>query len=195
MSVPPAIRAVQDGVIATFPAEEIASGFGILTLYAFVGDDASGQIFGLTEDTSQCFPAESTPGSDATTTYTFTSPAFNLPRFVKGSAFANVALSGNGTSGSATFQLQHWTGSAATNLTAESNSSAGVGAAVDEKVSFQLPITTEKMVKKGEFIRAIIKVTIGSGGFAFGHSPGNQTTAINLLGTRTTIGVPFRSGS
>ena len=194
MAVPPTIPPVQELAIASFSAQELASGTGVVNFFAFKGRNPSGVVNGLTEFTLRSHPLETEVASDSTTVLTFTSPVFNLPRFVKGTGYVNVPLFQ--VSGTAKFsaKLQHWDGSTPTDLTGTATSVSLTGAPEIGNPLVELPITTEKMIKKGEMIRAIITIISTDNLTAYGHSPDNSTATRNTQGTRITVGVPFRSG-
>ena len=192
MVVPPTIPPVQELAIASFSAQELASGTGIVLFYAFRGDNPSGDVDGLTEFTFSSEPIE-TQVNDTTVEFTFTSPVFNLPRYVKGTAYVNVPLWQASGSARFTAKLQHWDGSTPTDLTGTATSNSLSGTPKVGTPLVELPITTEKMVKKGEMIRAIITIITTADGY-FGHSPDNKTGTRNTQGTKLTVGVPFRSG-
>lgn len=179
--------------IASYSAEELASGIGIVNFYAFVGTNPSGAFNGLTEFTLSSYPIE-TNVTDTTTAFTFTSAEFNLPRYVKGTAEVSVPL--YQAAGGVYFQakIQHWDGTTATDLTGTATSTSPTADPETGTPLVQLPITTEKMVKKGEMIRLIITI-VAFGSCYFGHCPSNEASGTYVTqGTRLSVGVPFRRG-
>lgn len=192
MVVSPIIPPVQELAVSSYTAEEIASGIGTVTFYAFRGDNPSGNLDGLTEYQDPCYPNQ-TQVNDTTLALTFVTAAFNLPRFVKGTAYVSVPLQQESGGSYFTAKIQHWDGSTATDLsgTATSNSLSGNGVTGTPQV--EIPITTEKMVKKGQYIRAAISIITSANGY-FGHSPDNAAGAQVTQGTKLTVQVPFRRG-
>lgn len=192
VQIPPTYPPIQDPAIASFPAAELASGIGIVEFYGIMGNDPSGAIIGLIENTVGCEPSETSVVS-TTIAYTLETPEFNLPRFVKGTAFVAANIAKTGGDASYTAKLQHWDGSTATDLTGTASSdviTVGTGTPY-----VQLPITTEKMVKKGETLRLIFTFTASGGSAKWGHCPDNRAGDANTQGTRLTVGIPFRSGA
>lgn len=182
---------VQEAAIASFSAEELASGIGVVNFYAVKGTDPDGNINALTEFTVSSFPVE-TQVDTTTTIFTFTSSVFNLPRYVKGTAYATVNLYQESGSTTATVKIQHWDGTTPTDLTGSATATLS-GTPGRATFYVEIPITTEKMVKKGEMLRAVVTV-ISSANAYVGHSPDDAAGALNTQGTRLTVGVPFRRG-
>lgn len=198
--IPQTIPAVPELAIASFPATEIASGTGTQLYYPLMGKDDSGDTFNLSESsTFGSWTIETRFQAIETQTLTFDSAVFNLPRYVKGTGIfkVNMKSANAGDSVKVSAQLQRWDGSNATNLTAEITSA--LITVIEERVVYlTLPITTEKMIRKGDQVRLVVKLTKGdSGGTAtWGHSPTNQTSPSGTItNTQMIIGVPFRSGS
>ncbi len=193
--VPQTIPPIQEQAIASFPAGDLITGIGTEVFYATYGIDSGGAVLALNPTPYNSWQIESTGAQ----TLTFQSQNFNLPRYVKGTAFFNVMLDrisngGGGTNANCTVQLQRWNGSSATNLTAQHTSGTLSNSAGESKnVYLEMPITTELMVQQGESLRLVFTF-VGNLGH-FGHSPTNQTSPSGRLSnTIMLIGVPFRSG-
>ena len=184
--------------VATFDSEDLASGTGVVNYFPLVGKNAAGFTFSLSESELDSWLPQTTRSATGTTTLTFDSGVFNLPRFVKGtaifSAYIEAAAAANAVN--CTAQLWHWDGTTATAMTAKATSGNCEANDVTYPVYLELPVTTEKMIKKGEQVRLIVELTkTGVNDSWIGHSPtGQAVTAGGLSSTKMVMGVPFRIG-
>ena len=203
VSIPPTIPPVPDPAIASFPAADLASGTGLQIYYAVSGQTSAGQTYGLTEDTEfgswNVTTLYGQPSSDPSFTLTFDSIPFNLPRYVKGIAKFKARIYQVGCDGvDVSAVLQHWDGSNVTPLTAIIKSGDLSGNGNQKNVYLELPITTQKMIKKGDQIRLVLvgSKNGASGSAAIGHDPSNGSDPSGWLSnTQMVIGIPFRVGA
>lgn len=177
-------------IISSVDWENVAAGTGIQNYYPIAELNSGGTEYHLIETPYNSAVIELSTG--APTTYTFQSLDFNLPRFVKGTAY----FSGNFYDGAAsqdkiTAKLQKWDGSSATDLTATHTSANGV-TSKNNIVFFSMPITTEANIAVGESLRLVVVYTKTDGNSKLGISPTNQTSPTgNLTPTQMIIGVPY----
>lgn len=186
--------------VATFDSEDLASGTGIQNYYPTVGETSAAYFYFLSEssDLDSWLPQTHTTAA-GTVTLTFDSAVFNLPRFVKGTAVFSAYMVSDTIARaiSCTAQLWHWDGTTAVALTAKAISADAEVDNITNSVFLKLPVTVEKMVKKGEQLRLIVEFinVNGAANSYIGHSPTNQTKTVgNLANTKMVIGVPFRIG-
>jgi len=176
--------------IASYSYNDIAEGTGIVNFYPIVGKTSAGTTYDLISETLDGWLIE-TPANESAT-YTFQTKDFNLPRYVKGTAYFSAHFySASGTT-NVSIKIQKWDGATATDLTGTILSANGSNLK-NHAVFLKVPITTETIIKKGESIRAIVVWTQSSGDTYLGWSPTNQTSPTgNLTNTQMIIGIPFR---
>ena len=196
MAVPPTIPPVPEAAIATFPAADLASGTGTQLYYGLVGKESGGLTYNLVEFSSEGSWLIETGRGAGTDTLTFDSAVFNLPRYVKGTAFFAGAIRQDAGGTSCSAQLYHWDGSTATALSAEITSGALAGSPNEHAVYLKLPITTEKMIKKGDQVRIVVKLIVPANNGTLYHSPtGQASPTSSSTDTQMVVGVPFRIGA
>ncbi len=189
--------------IASFDFVNLAEGTGTVIYFGITSNDTGSLSYHLVSNSAVwSSTVETTRGTEGTTTVDFDSAKFNLPRFVKGTAFFSGAIGSTSNPGSRSHlqvQLKKWDGSSETNLTAEVTG-IETQASGGRQEFYVMPITTENLIKKGEQLRLTVKL-VQDGGSAFNHSfahdPANTDGAIIVPSTQKTTTimrmlVPFR---
>ena len=185
--------------IASFSFTDIESGLGFVDFFAAVTDLTAGAEFILTDDSTTYSGKISTNrSSSGTTSFTFDSSAFNLPRTVKGTAIFSCGIGGVNTASiiAVTAKLQKYDGTSATDISGVITSAAfsATSAIPDKMMLLQLPLT-QTLIKKGENLRLLVTFETNSAISAdIGHDPrGRSEGGIGTFAVSTmTIKIPFK---
>ena len=168
-------------ILRNFDFLDLANGTGIVNMYGIASTTDGGVEYSLvTNKESWSIPAGTTRSSVGTTTIDFDLTAFNLTRTPKGTATfsAGIGVANDASTVTLKVQLKHWDGSDETNISSEITSQTFThpgGAVGSEMVFLKLPITNEKVFKKGQILRLTVKiVNVGGGDIDVGHDPQNQ---------------------
>lgn len=198
MVLPTAIPTPPPSAVASYNYIDIAEGTGTVIFYGTATEASTGIDYHLLANKIDGWPREKSVNSTSTTTLDFDLAPFNLPQYVKGTAYFSAGIGAHGQDGTTTkiqVQLKHWDGSTPTNLTAEIESqtvTVAGGAGAYEVACLKLPITTEKHFKKGEILRLTVKLIVSITGAStgiVGHDPMNTSTDyISMM----QVHVPFR---
>lgn len=171
--------------ITTFDFTDIASGVGLETFFLIKGTDSVGTKNILTPlpltSTIVVTPDDGNINIDnETITINFETSVFNLPRTVKGNAYANFKFTDTAGGAGDFFSVQFvkvLTDLSTVNISSEIIS----GAIITMTESFRLieiPLT-QTGIKKGEKIRAIVKLTEGGSGIlTFFHTGADSKVLI-----------------
>ena len=204
MGVPQVYRKSDERAIASFDFVDIATGLGTV-IFLGISSETSGAVdYHLITTSVHSATTSTNRTTIGTTTIDFDTANFNLPRTAKGTAYFSAGV---GTSVATTegiqlkVQLFHVdSGASETNITSEITTPVFFNAsAIDSKMEFlELPIT-EKLIKKGEFLRLRVKM-IGDANIdiEMGHDPKNRDgkQAKIIPGTKNstvlTFLMPFR---
>ncbi len=184
-------------LIETFDFTDIATGLGFETYFGTAQEDSVDNIYLLLPfavnsgggDSNNSFNAFTKRTSVGTTTLTFNTSVFNLPRTVKGNAYVSFGLNGNSSlTGRATATLSIVdSGGTPTNISS-TFTTRNMGNSADESQLLELPLT-QTTIKKGEKLRLVFELVFasGSGTLKVHHN--------NLSSTNTEIFkllIPFR---
>ena len=189
-------------VIASYDFDSLASGLNYRYFYFLVTGDASAQYSLQDNANTYSTTKETIRFGIGTTTLTFDSPAFHIPRTIKGTAYLSFGVYHSLGALANTYQAQlwKWDGASATAITSQLTKTVGIG--VFETVySFEMPCT-ETLIAEGEQLRIIIIMTIPAGGagtrMVFGHDPKNldgewiSPSAVDTI-TSSRINIPFKT--
>ena len=187
VQIPQTYPLVQEQAIATFDFVDIANGLGFETFWLVAGRDSVSTKFILTNLnlTSEDISIDTSTATEAT--FTFNTSVFNLPRTVKGTALPEIilqALVGGGVSHSFSVKLQvvH-VGGSTTDISAEITSATiALPTATNRTFLIEVPLT-ETRIKRGEKIRALVKITEDDG----------TTISLRINGSESNINIPFRN--
>mgnify|MGYP003132407151 CR=1 FL=1 len=185
--------------IASYDFQDIESGLGFKDFFAAITDLTGGAEEILTDDiTTYSGKISTNRAATGTTSFTFDSSVFNLPRTVKGTAIFTCGIAGVNTASivAVTARLQKWDGSTATSISSviTSSSFSATGAIPDKMVLLQLPLT-QTIIKKGENLRLLVTFETNSNISAdIGHDPrGRSEGSIGTNAVSTMkISIPFR---
>lgn len=189
--------------IASFDFVDVAEGVGTVIYFGITSEDQSAVDYHLIPNSnaySATIVTTHTSGA-GTTEVDFDTGTFNFPRTVKGTCYVSLGFGNLDTNTTRIdAQLIHVTsGATETTLTSkiQSQSFTSAGGAQAEMAFFELPITTEKRVKKGEHLRLTVGIVAsGTGTHYLGHDPKNRDndpiTAANGAATVLTVQIPFR---
>jgi len=175
MALPPRIPPVQEQAIATYSFTDLVSGLGYETFFIIQATDSGATrsiltpvsmttVFGVSTDDGE------TTVNGATAETNFDTSVFNLPRTVKGNAYANFKFTnfgGAANSFSVKFQVVH-SDLSTDDISSEITSGNLGGITTDFRV-IEIPLTQTR-IKRGEKIRAIVKVIASSGVLTHFHS-------------------------
>ena len=162
--------------IASFSFTDIESGLGFVDFYTAVTNLLAGAEEIITDDATTYSGKISTNRTGAgTTSFTFDSSVFNLPRTVKGIAIFTCGVGGANTAAltAVTAKLQKWDGTSATDLSSVITSATftATSAIPDKMLLLQLPLTQTR-IKKGESLRLLVTFVMANGiSMDIGHDP------------------------
>ena len=166
-------------IVASFPSEQIASGISQVTMFGIASADDSGITYQLILN-SDMFSARTGTDSTGTTEINFDSAQFALPRTAKGTATFSCAIGGGaGDTATVTVQIIHVdSASSETTISAAivSETVTLIGSSTGSVIFLDIPITTEKLFRKGDKLRLEVIFTRVSGAATetIGHDPKNQ---------------------
>ena len=188
----------QAPIAAVIDFKDIESGLNLFSFYAASSDPSTGAEFLLSDNIVYSSVIEIIRTGAGTTTTTWDSSLFNIPKTVKGTAIFSCSIATNNVDGGASVaaQLQKWDGSTATDITSEITSVEYViNAGTDRMILLELPCT-ETHIAEGEQLRLITKFKGGGGGgTAMGTDPkGRAGSIVNGTNVTTTmeVQVPFK---
>jgi hypothetical protein len=181
-------------ILANYDWGDVSEGFGYVDYYPYF-TSLDPATYSMANNKVYSHTIGTTRSSGGTTTLTFTSSSFNLPRSIKGKAIfqCGVGAAAPGTTITVTAKLQKWDGTTATDITSEVSS---VALAVTSENMMLLELTTtETVVAVGESLRLIVKFTTpGVVAGYLGHDPMGRT--FGTIGTTGTtemrISIPFK---
>ena len=166
-------------IVASFPSEQIASGISQVTFFGIASADDSGITYQLILN-SDIFSARTGTDSTGTTEINFDSAEFSLPRTAKGTGFFSCGVGGGaGDTVTVAVRIIHVAvGGAETGISASivSETISLIGSSTGSIVFLDIPITTEKLFRKGDKLRLEVIFTRVSGASTetIGHDPKNQ---------------------
>lgn len=170
--------------IASYAFTDIASGSGFEKFWLAAGEDTGAIRYLLTtlNLTSEVGRTQSSTSSTLATS--FDTSTFNLPRTVKGIAYANIDLHVNsGSSGhnySIKLQVVHADDST-TDISSTITSADTALVSATRTFLLEIPLT-QTGIKKGEKIRAIVTINEGASDIMWLHHSGSDSS----------IQIPFR---
>ena len=194
--VPIQFRKRRERAISSYTWNELQGGTGIQVFYGIASEDSGGIDYHLTTTktliSSSVSTARTQPGQ---TTLDFDLGQFNLPQFVRGTAYFHGTITvTSADTGRLLVQLKKWNGSSATNITAEITGQT-VGAGNTEIVYLELPVTTETHFKKGDILRLTVKIELDATTppytITFYHDPADTTPPGGLTAVMQ-VQVPFK---
>ena len=196
--IPPTFPTPTETAIASYDFTDIESGLGFVDFFAAKTDLAAGAEEILTDDATVYSGDISTNRTTAgTTSFTFDSSVFNLPKTVKGTAIFSCGIGGVNTANitAVTAKLQKYDGTSATDLSSVITSSGFTASGTDDKMMLlQLPLT-ETRIKKGEQLRLLVTFVLNNNISAdIGHDPrGRSDGSIGTNAVTTmVIKIPFK---
>lgn len=174
-----------EGSIASYSWTDIASGLGYYTFYGIKLADGS---YGLIDQVISADESATTIDNNgvANTTITYDTSTFNLPKYVKGTAYVNIPIcmstNNSGREIWADITIYHYDGSTETSIGSATTSSTyklkSTSSGDFEKMQSLAIDLTETQFKKGDLLR--IKVAYQMAGASatgqFGHDPEGKTT-------------------
>jgi len=162
----------QSEAIASFDAQELASGLGIVHFYCFSTTTGS-TVYNI--GTSADIRSSDITIAATNTTYTFNSSSFNLPRVAKGTAFVNLTRYSDGTN-SITYAITLQRVDVDGNVTDIASAVNGVVATADmTTLAYRFPLT-QTLFKVGDNLRLKLVVTgKAANTIHFGLDPSNRT--------------------
>ena len=181
MTLPSKFRKNRGQAIASFDFIELETGLGVTEFFGIASQITGPSVNHHLITSKAVFsqPSSTSTVINAELTINFDSANFNLPRTPKGTAYFSAGIGFGTDSISLKVQLKHVdSGASETNLTSEFQSFDVSSGTTDSDIVFlELPITTEKIIKKGEFLRLTVKlVPNGTVLIEVGHDPKNQNS-------------------
>lgn len=181
--------------IASYNYVDLVTGLGYQDFYPTLDAAASATDFPLNTSAMDSFGANNTVYLNATTSMTFTSSGFNLPRTVKGTAYFSCGFhvsSGTPTT-NVTITVQKWDGTTATNLSsAITSANAPTGTARNSRGFIEIPLT-QTTIKAGEKLRVVVAFSTSTNTGYIGLSPTGQTADLSAdFDTTWVLRVPFK---
>ncbi len=168
-------------LITTFDFVDIANGLGYEVFWLIASKDSTSLKLGLT---NLNLVSDRDGPSSSTGTLSFDTSVFNLPRTVKGTLLANILLSSSATVNNNTYsikiQVVHSDDSTTDISSTISNDEADLFSSTVQTFLMEIPLT-QRTIKKGEKIRAIITTTPASGTMHLEHN-----------GSESRLNIPFR---
>lgn len=159
MAIPRIYRKAQE-VQANFDFTDLASGNAFTSFYGTQTKSSAATSHALLTQQTFSNVKESVRNTAGTTTLTFESAPFNLPRTVKGTAYFNLGVYSNNAANWLWVQISKYDGATQTNISA---SHAYETAAETKKILMQIPCTETK-VNPGEKLRFVISQIVPGGG-------------------------------
>ncbi len=208
MTLQKTFRKQGESAIASYSFSELVSGLGFIKFYLAATEGDSGASYILTEQQIYSFwgdtrYVETALTTNSTSTNTFLSSVFNLPRVVNGVAILTIGFdydtSSPGSAGSITATLSKFDGTTTTPLATAVSQTISM-AARNGTWTFRLPLT-QTIIKKGEQLKLVIFVDHNGGTdrfTAYGHDPQNRdgakitpSTNANSI-TSSNLLIPFK---
>ena len=194
-----------EGGIASYDWTDIAEGTGLVTFYGCSDAISGATTYSLINNSSiysDSAALELVRDTEGSTTISFDTPKFNLPRIVKGTAYFSAAFRIDTTPGQTYLRLQlnKLNGSVATPISSFIKSSQKYFSVADNGMYFvKMPISGANVIKAGEQIRLTLELTRGGAGIAaVAFDPANRDAAYITpstqpkLTSRMRVFIPFR---
>ena len=194
--------------IISYDYQDISDGANMQIFYACAAVNSAGTTYFLTTETIEGGNVSAISTSTQNHDYDF---EFQIPRTIKGTAFLSASIGANATAPTdrimtVTATLYHWDGTTETSLSATQTSAAFTitqATQASRRITFKIPITTEKHFKEGDSLRLtmITATTQGSGQYGYGHNPSggldDNEAAVNQIiestdSTKLMVHVPFK---
>jgi len=197
VDLPPQPFTTQSPLNTVVDFEDIQTGQGFVSFYPMTSNLAAGAEFILNDNIQYSGTIETNRVAGGTTTMTFDSSGFTIPRTVAGNnAYFSAGVgTANGATITVSAQLQKWDGSSATNISSEiTTSGTAVAANEDAMLFLRLPLT-ETNVQEGEQLRIIVKLTNNVQDAAIGHDPkGRDGLKVKSASVSTVmqLDIPFK---
>ena len=202
------IPVLASSLIPTYDFVDVEEGIGVTTYYAYTSEDTGGTVYNLTRSQPFSYTISSDTGtlSGTESVFNFTTPAFNLPRVLKGTPLITLTWRVTNSSGSndnhLIIRLIHVTSGGTETIisTATGLSYSSANGTMKTTALKLATITTPQLVKEGEFVRlevAMVADTAGSTPVGhLAHDPQNRDDATFTTGnfdtTTLIFYVPFR---
>jgi hypothetical protein len=212
MAIPNKYMMAGEGAIASYSYTDIANGFGYNTLYLFTSKNNTTTSYGITgqilrsKDITLSLTGGNAGGTTTTSSLTFETSEFNLPRRVKGKAIVSFSthflLGDTGRTGYVTVYLSRYDG---TTDTALGNARTTTFTTNGEELNHLFEISLAgSNIKRGDVLRVKVELSVtgGSGGATlstlyFGADPSDRdgtqlTPSTDNTTTQFKIDIPFK---
>jgi hypothetical protein len=195
MIIPIRFRKSSEGAIASYDFVDIAEGTGVSAFYLAQAQTSSAISYILTTNQIYSDIISLLHLGASTQSQDFNLTAFNLPKIVKGTAYASFALAGGGNMTYVKVQLKKVSGVTVSNVSGEISADLTTGAEV-KMCLIPMPLTTTHF-KIGDILRLTLQMSNSNGNMEIGTDPKGRagtyiTSSTPTITTISQIFVPFR---